>query len=374
MKNSKIVVPFLNLTRQYQAIKLEMNSAIQKVLDRGDFILGEEVGLFEKEFAAYCGVKYAVGVANGADAILLSLRALGIGKDDEVIAPVNTFISSVLPVLNAGAKVIFVDNDPQTYNIDVNEIEKKITKKTKAIIAVHLYGQIADMERIKKIAREHKLFIIEDAAQAHGATYKGKRAGNFSDIACYSFYPGKNLGAYGDAGAIVTNRKSLADKVRILGNIGQKKKYLHDEKGYNSRLDTIQAAVLRVKLKYFAKAIKMRREIAAYYTEKLAGTDVVTPIEVASSKAGYHLYVIRTKKRDELLAFLKSRGIICILHYPVPLHLQKSLKDLNYKRGDFPIAEKYAKEILSLPFFPELTKEEANKVVEKIKEFYAIKK
>ena len=224
-------VPFLDLTRQYKNFKGEIDKALQSVFTRSDFILGEEVSLFEKEFAAYCGATYGIGVASGADALLLTFKALEIGKGDEIIAPVNTFISSILPAIHLGAKIVFVDNDPHTYTIDVKQIEKKITKKTKAILAVHLYGQIADMDEIRSIAKKHKLYLIEDAAQAHGAIYKGKKAGSFGVAACFSFYPGKNLGAFGDGGAIVTNNKKLAEKIKVLRNIGQKEKYVHVEKG-----------------------------------------------------------------------------------------------------------------------------------------------
>lgn len=368
------MIPFLDLTRQSSSFKSKVNREIQKVLKNADFILGEEVGLFEKEFADYCGVSYAIGVASGADALLLSMRALEIGEGDEVIAPVNTFINSILPAIYVGAKIVFVDNDPQTYTIDVNAVEKKITKKTKAIIAVHLYGQIAQMKELRALAKKHKLFLIEDAAQAHGATYNGKKAGSFGDVACYSFYPGKNLGAYGDAGAVVTNNKKIAETIKMLRHVGQKEKYLHEEKGYNSRLDTIQAAILRVKLTYLDAWTKKRRNLAQLYNHLLEGISVITPVEIPESQPCYHLYVVRVKNRDKLLDYLKEKKIICGLHYPIPLHLQPSLKELGYKKGDFPIAEKYAKEIISLPMFPELTKKEVEAVVAAIKQFYADQK
>lgn len=368
------MIKFVDLQRQYKKIGKQIDTAIGNIFIKGDFILGEDVVQFEKEFADYCGVSYAVGVASGTDAILLALKALDIKSGDEVVAPVNSFISSVLPILYLGAKPILIDNDPDTYNIDIKKIEKKITKKTKAIIAVHLYGQIADMDAIKKLAKKYKLFVVEDACQAHGSIYKKEKSGTFGTIACFSFYPGKNLGAYGDGGAVVTNNQSLAEKVRILRNIGQKEKYLHKLVGYNSRLDTIQAAILRVKLKYLDEWNNNRRELADLYNKLLIDSDIVTPVEQKDVISNYHLYVIRVKKRDILLNYLYKKNIYCGIHYPIPLHLQDCLRGLKYKKGDFPIAEKYADEILSLPMFPELTKKEVHRIVKEIKMFYENKK
>ncbi len=375
------MIPLVDIARQDKKIQPKIISAIKKIIQKGEFILGEEVEKFEKEFARYCGVKHCIGVACGTDAILLALRALGIGSNDEVIVPANTFISTVLPIIYVGAKPILVDIDPSTYNINVSKIEEKISKKTKAIIPVHLFGQIAEMDKIYKIARKHKLFVIEDAAQAHGATYKNKKAGlpagkagNFSDVVCFSFYPGKNLGAYGDGGAIVTNNKSIAEKIKVLRNIGQVKKYIHSEKGYNSRLDTIQAAVLRIKLRELNKWNQERRRLAALYNKLLSGLPVSTPIISVGRVSNFHLYVIRAPKRDKLLKYLYSKKIFAGIHYPVPIHLHKAMSDLPYKKGDFPITEKYAKEILSLPIFPGMSKKEVGIIAEEIKNFYGYKK
>lgn len=364
------MIPLVDIVRQDEKLQPQIHRAIKKITQRGDFILGQEVAYFEHEFAKYCGVKYAVGVASGTDAILLALRALEIGSGDEVIVPANTFISGVVPIIYTGAKPILVDINPETYNIDVSSIERKITKRTRAIFPVHLYGQIADMDKILKIAKRHKLHVIEDAAQAHGSTFKKRKAGSFGDMACFSFYPGKNLGAYGDGGAIVTNNKKLADKLRILRDVGQEKKYVHTEKGYNSRLDTIQAVVLRIKLKQLDIWNKHRRRIADFFNQELKNLPIETPTELPGSLSNYHLYVIRVKRRDKLLQYLHKNKIYAGIHYPTPIHLHKALSDLKYKRGDFPISEKYSGEIISLPIFPYMSKEEAGIIVGKLKEFY----
>lgn len=368
------MIVLVDLQRQYKQIKKDIDSAIKRVTSKGNFILGDEVKIFEEKFANYCNAKYAIGVASGSDAILLSLKSLNIGPGDEVITVANTFISTVLPITYLGAKSVLVDIDPKTYNIDTAKIESKITKRTKAILSVHLYGQPCDVDVINALARTHKLFVIEDACQAHGAIYKGKKIGNLSDLSCFSFYPGKNLGAYGDGGMITTNNKKLAEKIKILRNIGQKEKYFHIEKGYNSRLDTIQAAVLLAKLIYLDKWNERRRKIAGLYNSLLNKLDIIVPYEPDNVKSNYHLYVIRAKKRDELFEFLKKNNIFCGIHYPIPVHLQKCMKELGYKKGDFPIAEKYAKEILSLPIFPELTEKEVKYIVGTIKRFYENKK
>lgn len=364
------MIPFIDLKRQYSLLGPGIEPLIKKVIADGDFILGHDVKLFEENFAQYCQTKYAVGLACGTDAILLALKALGIAPGDEVIIPVNTFIATALPVIILGAKPIFVDIDTNTYNIDVDKIEERITKKTKAIIPVHLYGLIAEMEKIMSLAKKYKLYVVEDACQAHGSEYKGKRAGSFGDIACFSFYPGKNLGAYGDAGAITTNNKNLSDDIRILRNVGQKEKYHHIELGYNSRLDTIQAVVLRAKLSHLDKWNKKRIQHAALYKKLLSGLDIVLPHESDENLSNYHLYVIRVKNRDKLLSYLKNQGINCGIHYLIPLHLQPCMKSLGYKKGDFPIAEQYAKEIISLPMFPELTDREIKLITNHIKKFY----
>ena len=357
-------IPFVDLKRQFDLIKNEVTTKINEVLRNTHFILGEEVEKFEEEFANYCGVKYGVGVASGSDALTLSLKVLGIGKEDEVITAPNTFIATVDAISRNGATPVFVDIDPETCNIDVAEIEEKITDKTKAIIPVHLYGQPADMDEIIKIAKKYDLKIIEDACQAHGAEYKGKKVGSLSDVGCFSFYPAKNLGAYGDGGMVVTNNEQIAERIKMLRNYGQSKKYYHDFIGYNSRLDEIQAAVLRVKLRYLDEWNDKRREHAKLYNDLLENVSgIETPTEKEFVKHVYHLYVIRCKNRNELQNYLSSKGVSTGIHYPIPVHLQKAYKHLEYKEGDFPITEKYAKEILSLPMFPELTDEEIEVVV-----------
>lgn len=360
-------VHFVDLKAQYNNIKDDILEGITKVIDNTSFILGPQVKEFEEKFAVFSQAKYAVGVASGTDAILLSLKSLGIGPGDEVITAANTFIASVLGISYAGAVPVLVDNDPVTYNIDPTKIEAAITPRTKAIMPIHLYGQMADMDAIMEIAKKHNLKVIEDACQAHGAEYKGCRAGSIGDISCFSFYPGKNLGAYGDGGMVVTNDEDLYQKVKMLRDYGQLKKYHHEIKGYNSRLDSIQAAVLLAKLPHLDKWNENRREVARLYNELLSDTDIFVPVESEECRHIYHLYVIRTKRRDEMLEFLKSKEIFCGIHYPIPIHLQNAYKE--YKKSDLPITEKYAKEILSLPMFPELTEEQVIYIVRNIKEF-----
>jgi dTDP-4-amino-4,6-dideoxygalactose transaminase len=363
-------IQFVDVQKQYQTYKKELDEAIHSVLNKSNYILGEEVHQFEKEFAAYCQTKHCIAVASGTDALFLALKALDIGPGDEVITVANTFIASVITISMSGATPVLVDMDPQTYNIDVTTIEKKITKKTKAIMPVHLYGQPADMDALKKIAKKHKLYIIEDACQAHGARYKGKRVGGIADIAAFSFYPGKNLGAYGDGGALTTNDNKLAEKLYLLRNYGQKVKYHHLIKGYNSRLDTIQAAVLRTKLKHLDTWNKKRREHAEQYDSLLSELGMVTPHVLPQTEHVYHLYVIQVQKRDKLIEYLGKHGISALIHYPVPVHLQKAYKELGYKEGDFPITEAFTKNIVSLPMFAELEKKEIEYICEKIKDFY----
>jgi len=362
-------IPFVDLKRQYGYIREEAESKVREVLENGQYILGKEVENFEKEFAKYCGVKYAIGVASGTDALVISLKALGIGLGDEAITVPNTFIATVDAIARNGATPVFCDVNPDTYNIDISQIEDKITNKTKAILVVHLYGQPAEMNSIKKIADEFGLYIVEDACQAHGAEYLGRKTGSLGDIACFSFYPSKNLGACGDGGIIVTNSKELAEKARMLRNYGQKTKYYHDVVGFNSRLDEIQAAILRVKLKYLDKWNNMRRKWAKLYNELLENSSVVTPVEAKYAKHVYHLYVIRSKGRNELQQFLSRKGISTGIHYPIPIHLQRAYSYLGYKEGDFPITEKFAREILSLPMFPELEEDEVVYVCDQIKRF-----
>ena len=364
-------VPFLDLKKQYQSIKDEVNVNVQQVMDSGRFVLGENVRSFEKEFASFCGTEYAVGMANGTDALCLALLACGIEKGDEVITVPDTFIATTEAISQTGAKIVFVDVNLSTYNIDVSQIEGAINERTRAILPVHLFGQPADMDPILGIARKHNLKVIEDACQAHGAEYKGKKAGSIGNVGCFSFYPSKNLGAFGDGGMVVTNDVEIAQKVKMFRDHGQIKKYKHLVEGYNSRLDEIQAAILRIKLKKLNEWNSLRRRNALIYNELLKDVDEVTPpFEVEYARHVYYLYVIRTKKRDKLREYLKSKGVGTGLHYPIPLHLQKAYEYLGYKEGNFPVTEKCAKEILSLPMFPELTEEQIEKVVREIKAFF----
>jgi len=386
---------FLDLKAQYRSVKKEIDRAIKRVLESGQFIGGQEVENFEKEFARFCGVKYAISVNSGTDALFLSLKALGIGSGDEVITTPFTFIATAEVIANLGAKPVFVDINPQTFNIDPSKIEKAITKKTKAIILVHLFGQMADMDEIMRIAKKYKLFVVEDAAQAIGAKIKfpisnfqfsnksqisksklkikWRMAGAIGDVGCFSFFPSKNLGAFGDGGMVVTNNKKLAEKICLLRNHGSspKEKYLNLILGTNSRLDAIQAAILRVKLKYLKKWIKKRQEIANYYNQFLQGIgDIQVPEILLDRTHTFHQYTIRTKNRDKLKKYLEKNGIPTMIYYPIPLHLQPAFKCLGYKKGDFTESEKASKEVLSLPMYPELKIREQNWIVKKIKEFY----
>jgi len=362
-------VPFVDLAAQYPTIAAEINEAVAKVIQSTDFILGREVGLFEEEFAAYCEAKYAVGVDSGTSALELALRAYEIGPGDEVITAANTFIASALAISHAGAKPVLVDVDPYTYTIDVAGIARAITARTKAILPVHLYGHPAHMDPIRQLAEKYGLVVIEDACQAHGARYKGKRTGSLGHAAAFSFYPGKNLGAFGDGGMVVTNDREIAKRLEMLRNYGQKEKYHHQFRGYNRRLDTLQAAILRVKLKYLEKWNASRRWNAKLYQEFLEGTGVVTPMEAAGAESVWHLYVIRTENRDTLREGLINRGIGASIHYPIPIHLQPAYRDLGSKPGDFPITEAYAQRILSLPMFAELTEAQIEFITQTIREF-----
>jgi len=366
-----MVVPFFDLKMQYQSIKNELNAAVKQVMDSGRYVLGEKVKSFERQFARFCGADFAVGVADGTDALLLALLACGIGKGDEVITVPNTFIATTEAISQTGAKIVFVDIDPQSYNIDVSQIEERITERTRAILPVHLFGQPADMEPMVKIAKKYDLKVIEDSCQAHGAEYKGKKAGSIGDAGCFSFYPSKNLGAFGDGGMVVTSDEGIAQRIGMLRDHGQAKKYEHLVEGTNSRLDEIQAAILGVRLKGLEEWNGLRRRNAAIYDDLLQDVDeVVRPLEAEWAKHVYYLYVIRTPRRDALQEWLTSEGIGTGLHYPVPLHLQEAYQYLGYREGDFPVAEEYAKQILSLPMFPELTREEIAKVVLEVKTFF----
>lgn len=364
-------IPFVDLAKQEKKINKLIVNKIKKIVSKGSFILGEEVAQFEKDFASYIGAKYCIGVASGTDAILLSLKAIEIDKEDEVIVPAFTFIASVSPIIVLGARPVMVDVLPDKPLIDYSKIEKAITKKTKAIIPVHLYGCPCDMDKISEIAQKYKLKVIEDACQAHGSEYKGKKTGSFGDISAFSFYPSKNLGALGDAGAIVTSNKSFAESMIMLRDHGQRKKYLHELIGYNSRLDSINAAALRIKLSYLDKWNIKRRKIAALYDKLLSNLPIEIPLKDKQTLQNCHLYVIRTKMRDKLSGYLKEKNIFCGIHYPLPLHLQLALKDLGYKMGDFPNAEKFAKTCLSLPIFPQMTSKEVRFVTDQIHNFFS---
>jgi dTDP-4-amino-4,6-dideoxygalactose transaminase len=360
--NTMEKIQFVDLQAQYKAIKPDVDQAVARILQRGDFVLGDDVRQFETEFAAYCKAPYCWGVANGTDALHLAMLACGLGAGDEVITCTHTFIATVHGIAQTGAKPVLVDCEPDFFNIDVAKIERAITPRTKAIVPVHLYGQPADMDPILEIARKHKLLVVEDACQAHGAEYKGRRCGSMGDIAAFSFYPGKNLGAYGDGGAIVTTRKDLAEKVALLRNHGQKVKYEHVIRGFNSRLDTVQAAILRVKLGHLEAWNDARRAAAKAYDKSLAGAPVKTPKVASYAKPIYHLYVVRTPQRAKLQSAMDAQQISWGIHYPIPVHLQKAYADLGYKNGSFPVSEAITAEILSLPMFPELTPEQVQRV------------
>jgi len=362
-------VPFVDLGAQYRTIANEINQAISKVIQEADFILGREVRLFEEEFAAFCDAHYAVGVDSGTSALELAVRAFDIGPGDEVITAANSFIASALGISHAGAKPVLVDVDPYTYTLDVTAIERAMTSRTRAIIPVHLYGHPAHMDPIRQLADRHGLVVIEDACQTHGARYKGKHVGSLGHAAAFSFYPGKNLGAYGDGGMVVTNDRKVSKRLEMLRNYGQKEKYKHLCRGYNRRLDTIQAAILRVKLKYLDKWNAARRWNANLYQKHLEGSGVVVPGQAGGAEAVWHLYVVRTEQRDALKDHLLSKGISAGIHYPVPIHLQPAYQDLGYKRGDFPVTEAYADRILSLPMYAELTSRQIEFVAQNICQF-----
>ena len=365
-------IPFVDLRSQYENIKEEIEEAIRQVISKTAFIGGTFVQEFEEAFAAFCGVKHCVGVGNGTDALFIALKTLGIGDGDEVITAANSFIATSEAITMTGARVVFVDIDPRTYNIDINKIEKKITLKTRAIIPVHLYGQPADMDPILDIARRHDLKVIEDAAQAHGAMYRGRKVGSLGDMACFSFYPGKNLGAYGDGGAIVTDDEELAVKARMFANHGRVEKYDHEIEGVNSRLDGLQAAILSVKLRHLPEWSEKRRRNAYLYNEYLEGSGLIIPFELEGVEAVYHLYVVRLRNgaRQALQERLKSERIASGLHYPIALPNLKAYEYLNHDGDDFPEATRASKEILSLPMFPELRVDQIEFIVEKIRSFY----
>jgi dTDP-4-amino-4,6-dideoxygalactose transaminase len=365
-------VPFLDLKAQYATIKDEIHAAVGDVMQNTAFAGGPFVAKFEQAFAQFCGTKHAIGVGNGTDALWLSLLAIGIGPGDEVITVPDTFIATAEAISYCGAKPVFVDVDEKTYNMNPARFEAAITPKTKAVIPVHLFGQTVEMDPILAIAKAHGLHLIEDACQAHGAQYKGRNAGSMGITGCFSFYPGKNLGAYGEAGAIVTNDDAVAGRIRVFRDHGQAKKYHHDVIGWNARMDGIQGAVLSVKLKYLPDWNEARRAHAREYTRLLSDVkQVITPCESDDKKHVFHIYAIRIKERDRLMAFLGDKGISCGIHYPVPVHLQKAYEGLGLSEGSFPVAERCAAEFLSLPMFPELTSEQIRFVADEIKGFYA---
>jgi len=365
-------VPFLNLRAQHDPLRTELLGAITEVIDSNAFAGGPFVAKFEEDFAAFCGTKYSVGVGNGTDALWLALLALGVGPGDEVITVSATFIATCEAITYCGATPVFVDIDPVTYTLDPKRLEAAITPRTKAIIPVHLYGQMADMDPIMDIAKRHKLVVVEDACQAHGAEYKGQKAGSIGHAGCFSFYPGKNLGALGEAGGITTNDSVLAEKMRVFRDHGQKTKYYHSVVGWNARMDGIQGAALRIKLKQLAQGNASRREHAAHYNRLLAGiTGIVTPTTAVHGVHVFHLYVVRVKDRDRVLRDLGQRGIGCGIHYPVPVHLQKAYESLGVKAGTLPVTERYAGEILSLPMFPELTSAQVQQVATQLNEVIA---
>jgi dTDP-4-amino-4,6-dideoxygalactose transaminase len=361
-------IPFLDLKIQYEAIKDEIDEAIANVIKETSFVGGEYVKKFEEEFADFCDAKYCVGVGNGTDALFIALKALGVGEGDEVITAANSFIATSEAIRMTGARVVFVDCDPQTYTIDVKKIPSALTPQTKAIIPVHLYGQPADMVTLQKIAKEYNLLLIEDAAQAHGADINGRKVGTFGIVACFSFYPGKNLGAYGDAGAIVTSDEELAIRCRMIGDHGRVKKYDHEFEGVNSRLDGLQAAILSVKLRHLEEWTAKRRKVADIYKEFLHNSEVIIPIEAAGVKHVYHLYVVRVPRRDATLAVLREKGIDTGIHYPIALPYLKAYEYLGHGPIDFPIAAQYSKEILSLPIYPELSRAHVEYICDKLRD------
>jgi dTDP-4-amino-4,6-dideoxygalactose transaminase len=360
--SSAETLPLVDLKRQYLSIKEEIDAALLDAVASTQYILGDELTRFEEEFAEYCGVRCCVGVGSGTAAIHLTLEALGVSDGDEVIVPANTFGGAVLPVLRLGATPVLVDCEETTATIDPDLVSKAIGSRTKAVLAVHLYGHPSDMEPLEELCASHGVFLVEDACQAHGARYKGRRTGSLGNAAAFSFYPSKNLGAYGDGGAVTTDDQQLAERIQLLRNLGQTSKYIHVAGGWNERLDTIQAAVLRVKLRHLDAWNALRRRHAAAYDESLAGTGVRTQQTAPWAEHVWHVYTVRTPRREELRSALAAKGIAAGMHYPLPLHEQPALAHLDYKRGAFPVTEAWADELLSLPIFPELEPHEIKRV------------
>lgn len=365
-------IPLVDLRRQVETLAPELLAAYEDLLAKTDFIGGAAVGVFETAFAQYCGAEYCVGVGNGTDALDLIFRALALPPGSEVIVPAMSFVATAETLSAQGLKAVFADVDPETYTLDPTQVEKLITPRTKALLPVHLYGQPADLSALSALVERHGLTLIEDAAQAHGAEYDGRRIGSIGRAAAFSFYPGKNLGAFGDAGAVTTSDPALATKIRMLANHGRTTKYEHEMEGVNSRLDTLQAAVLNIKLRHLDDWNARRRHWAALYTSLLSDMPQITsPTTGPSRNPVFHLYVIRTARRDELLAHLKAKGIAAGVHYPIPLHLQPAFAYLGHRVGDFPVAEQLANECLSLPLFPELTATEVRTVASTVRAFFA---
>lgn len=359
-------IPFLNLHAAYRELKEEIDAAIQRVIDSGIYILGHEVEAFEREYSDYCQANYCIGVGNGLDAIYICLKSLGIGSGDEVLVPSNTYIATWLAVTQCGAIPVPIEPNVETYNLDPSLLPKLITKNTKAIIAVHLYGQPAPLDPILSFAKEFNLKVVEDAAQAHGASYKGRKIGSHSDMVAWSFYPGKNLGALGDGGAITTNHSELAEKARIIRNYGSKEKYFNNIQGLNSRLDPIQAAILRVKLSKLSEWNERRKKIAYFYNNVLSSANLIIPKQPKECNSSWHLYVLRHSNRDVIVKKLNDLNINVLIHYPVPPHLQKAYSSMGYQRGNFPIAESLADELFSLPIGPHLSFDEAQEVAQSV--------
>lgn len=362
-------VPFIDFSEQYQTIKDRIDEGLKAVFEKGNFILGEEEKAFEAQFAQFCNTRHAIGVNSGTDALYLALGALDISVGDEVIIPTFTFIATALCISYTGAKPVFVDIEEETYNIDPQKLKDVITDKTKAIIPVHLYGQPANMDEIAAIAQKHNIAIIEDACQAHGATYKGKKTGSLGDIGCFSFYPTKSLGAFGDGGIVVTNSDAINEKIQMLRDYGRKGRYEHKIKGYNSRLDTVQAVILSAKLKHLDEWNELRNVHAAQYCALLKD---VPGIKIPMIKEGrthvFQTFAVRVLNRNIILEGMKTKGVGVFIHYPIPIHLQEAYADLDYKKGDFPMSEKIANEILSLPMFPHMDKEQIEYVCASLKE------
>ena len=363
-------IPYFDMPAQIRALRKDLDAAIARTLDNCSFCLGPDVVQFEKDFAKYIGAKHCVGFNSGTSALHVALIALGVGPGDEVITTPYTFVATSWAISYVGAKPVYVDIDDATFNMDPKQVERAITPRTKALLPVHLYGNPLDLDPLLEIARHAKLPLVEDAAQAHGATYKGKMVGTFGEMSCYSFYPGKNLGACGEGGALVTNQDAFAARARSLREHGSSVRYYHDEVGFNYRMEGFQGAVLGVKLKHLAKWTARRRAIAKIYSELLSETPLQLPRETANAESAWHLYVVRHPRRDELKKHLETNGVGCALHYPLPLHLQKCYASLGYKTGDFPIAEKAARECLSLPVYPDLTDRQLQRVTDVIKSFF----